>query len=104
MVAPIRNRTRDIVYDIPKCKLHKNLLFNYYFICNDKWVPLVEKNKVGEVSERILVFTNREQATQFALECDAIQNFLIVGMTDETWKIFKENEKYVIISEPPEDK
>lgn len=48
MVAPIRHRTRDCVYDIPKCKLTKNPIFTHYFITNDKWVPLVEKGATSK--------------------------------------------------------
>lgn len=98
MVAPIRHRTRDCVYDIPKCKLTKNPIFTHYFITNDKWVPLVEKGATSKDQQRILIFTSRDQATIFALECDAIDDFLVIGLTKDTWNVFKQTEQYIIVS------
>ncbi len=100
MVAPIQTKYKDRIYDMPKCKIVHNPVFTHYFICNDKWVPLVEKGATNPQDQKILVFTSRSQATEFALLCDAVQDFLIIGLTNDTWNVFKQSEKYVIISEP----
>lgn len=98
MVAPARYKDR--VYDKPEYKEDYNPVFTHYFITSHDWIPLVEKDSD---KQRILVFLSRDQASIFAMRCPSIQDFLVIGLTESTWNVFRENEQYIIVSEEEKD-
>jgi hypothetical protein len=45
---------------------------------------------------RVLVFLS-QQAAQFGAELAELESYIVVGMGDKTWDLFKAEQKYVVV-------
>jgi hypothetical protein len=64
---------------------------NWFIVCDTAMQRTLEA-----ADGRVLVFFSQE-AAQFGAELAELESYIVVGMGDKTWDLFKAEQKYVVV-------